>query len=166
MKTLESWLPPIVPVPVLAITLGVSLTWLVLQRTTFGARLRALGSNPSVVTRSGYSLVSTRVLAYGLAGTLGVVSGLLMSAKIGSGNVDAGGGFTLLSIAAVILGGGTFSGGRAPVWGVLFGALTLSFVVTLLTILRFPGEAQAAVQAGILVVALAGRIAINRMAKS
>lgn len=166
LRSLETWLPPIVPVPVVIIVVAVALVWLITQRTTFGVRIRALGSNPMVVTRAGYSLATTRALAYGLAGVLGVCGGLVMSAKIGSGNVAAGDGYTLLSIAAVILGGGTFSGGRAPVWGALFGALTLSFVVTLLTILRVPGEIQSAVQAAIIFAALAGRIVIERVAKS
>lgn len=160
-----SWTPPLVPAPLLVIVVATAIMWLVVQRTALGARLRALGSNPMVLTRSGQSPLLTRMSAYALAGVLGILGGLALSAEIGGGDVASSNGYTLVSVAAVILGGGTFFGGRAGAWGAMFGAVTLGLLTVLLTFLNLPSSVQPAIQGAIVFVALTGRLIVEKVIK-
>ena len=160
-----SWAPPLIPVPVVVVVLAAVLVWMLVQRTGWGTRVRALGSNPVALARSGTSLLFTRMGAYALAGVLGILGGLALSGQIASGDVNSSSDYTLVSVAAVILGGGTFFGGRAGVWGTLFGATTLGLLTVLLTLLNLPSTLQPAIQGAIVFLALAGRLLVEKVVK-
>ena len=158
------WRPPfLVPLPLVTMTAATATTWFVMQRTTLGLRFRSLGSNPVALVRSGDSLLRTRMLAYATVGLLGVLAGITLTAEIGGGDVNAVPGYTLSSIAAVILGGGIFTGGRAVAWGTLFGAVTLGLLTVLLTLLNLSSNLQPAVQGLIVIAVLAGRLVVERV---
>lgn len=160
-----AWTPPLFPVPVVVVVVAVALVWLLTQRTGWGTQVRALGSNPIALARSGTSLLLTRMSAYALAGVLGILGGLALSGQIASGDVNASSDYTLVSVAAVILGGGTFFGGRAGVWGALFGASTLGLLTVLLTLLNLPSALQPAIEGAIVFLALAGRLVVEKVVK-
>ncbi|QHQ36299.1 ABC transporter permease [Algicella marina] len=157
------WQPPLlIPAPIVTMVLATALTWVVMQRTSLGVRFRGLGSNPVALARSGASLLRTRMLAYATVGVLGVLAGLTLTAEIGGGDVNAVPGYTLTTVAAVILGGGMFTGGRAVAWGTLFGSVTLGLLTVLLTLLQFSSNLQPAVQGLIVIAVLAGRLVVER----
>ena len=160
------WKPPIlIPLPIITMVLATAVTWFVIQRTAVGLRFRSLGSNRVALVRSGGSMLRTRMLAYGTVGVLGVVAGIALTAEIGGGDVNAVPGYTLTTIAAVILGGGVFTGGRAVAWGTLFGAVTLGLLTVLLTLLNLSSNLQPAVQGSIVIAVLAGRLVVERVVK-
>ncbi len=160
------WKPPFsVPAPLVTMIIATALTWFVTRRTGLGVRFRTLGSNPVALMRSGSSLVATRMLAYGTVGVLGVLAGIALTAEIGGGDVNAVPGYTLTTVAAVILGGGMFTGGRAVAWGTLAGAVTLGLLTVLLTLLSLSSNLQPAVQGGIVIAVLAGRLVVERMTR-
>lgn len=157
------WQPPfLIPAPIVTMVVATAITWFVMQRTSLGVRFRSLGSNPVALARSGASLLRTRMLAYATVGVLGVLAGLTLTAEIGGGDVNAVPGYTLTTVAAVILGGGMFTGGRAVAWGTLFGAITLGLLTVLLTLLQFSSNLQPAVQGVIVIAVLAGRLVVER----
>lgn len=161
-----AWRPPLsIPAPLITMIVATAITWLMMQRTGLGARFRGLGSNPTVLARSGASLLLTRMLAYSTAGILGVLAGITLTAEIGGGDVNAVPGYTLTTIAAVILGGGMFTGGRGVAWGTLFGAVTLGLMTVLLTLLNLSSNLQPAVQGSIVIAVLAGRMVVERMTR-
>lgn len=160
------WKPPLsIPAPLVSMLLATALTWFVTRRTGLGVRFRSLGSNPVALARSGGSLVVTRMLAYTVVGVLGVLAGITLTAEIGGGDVNAVPGYTLTTVAAVILGGGMFTGGRAVAWGTLAGAITLGLLTVLLTLLSLSSNIQPAVQGFIVIAVLAGRLVVERMAR-
>ncbi|GAB4394220.1 MAG: ABC transporter permease [Kiloniellaceae bacterium] len=160
------WRPPLsVPAPVVTMIAATAITWYVTKRTGLGVRFRSLGSNPVALARSGASLLVTRMLAYGTVGVLGVLAGITLAAEIGGGDVNAVPGYTLTTIAAVILGGGMFTGGRVVAWGTLFGAVTLGLLTVLLTLLNLSSNLQPAVQGLIVIAVLAGRLIVERVAR-
>jgi ribose transport system permease protein len=160
------WKPPLsIPAPLVTMVLATALTWFVTRRTGLGVRFRSLGSNPVALVRSGGSLVVTRMLAYAVVGVLGVLAGITLTAEIGGGDVNAVPGYTLTTVAAVILGGGMFTGGRAVAWGTLAGAITLGLLTVLLTLLSLSSNIQPAVQGFIVIAVLAGRLVVERMAR-
>ena len=158
------WKPPLsIPAPLVTMVAATALTWFVTRRTGLGVRFRSLGSNPVALMRSGSSLVVTRMLAYAMVGVLGVLAGITLTAEIGGGDVNAVPGYTLTTVAAVILGGGMFTGGRAVAWGTLAGAITLGLLTVLLTLLSLSSNLQPAVQGFIVIAVLAGRLVVERM---
>ncbi len=158
------WRPPLlVPTPVITMIVATAITWFIMQRTGVGVRFRSLGSNPVALVRSGASLLRTRMLAYATVGILGVLAGVTLAAEIGGGDVNAVPGYTLTTIAAVILGGGMFTGGRAVAWGTLFGAVTLGLLTVLLTLMNLSSNLQPAVQGLIVIAVLAGRLVVERV---
>jgi ribose transport system permease protein len=158
------WKPPVfIPTPIITMVLATAVTWFIMQRTAVGLRLRSLGSNPVALVRSGGSMLRTRMLAYGTVGVLGVLAGVTLTGEIGGGDVNAVPGYTLTTIAAVILGGGMFTGGRAVAWGTLFGAVTLGLLTVLLTLLNLSSNLQPAVQGLIVIAVLAGRLVAERV---
>lgn len=160
------WKPPLaIPLPVFTMVAATAITWFITQRTGIGVRFRSLGSNPVALIRSGASPLRVRMTAYATVGILGVLAGITLSAEIGGGDVNAVPGYTLTTIAAVILGGGMFTGGRAVAWGTLFGAVTLGLLTVLLTLLNLSSNIQPAVQGIIVIAVLAGRLVVERVTR-
>ena len=104
--------PPFVPLPIVAAIVIAAVVHFGLMRTSYGAILRGAGGNQVALGRAGWSLLRTKVTLFALAGLFGVLSGLALIGITTSGDANIGNGYTLLSIAGVILGGGEFVGGR------------------------------------------------------
>ena len=134
-----------------------------LMRTSYGAILRGSGGNPAALGRAGWSLLGTKVALFALAGLFGVLSGMALIGITTSADANIGNGYTLLSIAGVILGGGEFVGGRVSPIGAVIGALTLALAASpLLTFMHIPPDWQVAANGAILIVVLAARVLISR----
>jgi ribose transport system permease protein len=159
------WAPPLVPGSVIVVVVATAAVWWLMMRTGVGVRLRGFGSNPVAVTRAGTSALGTRVLAYAIVAVLGILAGLALTSEIGGGDVHSADGYTLTSVAAVILGGGTFFGGRSAAWGTLFGATALGLLTVLLSLLQLPSNIQPAIQGAIVIAALAGRLLVEKVVK-
>ena len=104
----------------LAIALEVAL-----RRTRWGLQLRAVGSNEEAARRLGTKTTRVVVLAYVACSALTFGGGVMLMAQLGTGDPTAGVGYTLASIAAVVLGGASIFGGRGAFIGALFGAALL-----------------------------------------
>jgi ribose transport system permease protein len=153
---------PFVPFPIVAAILIGVLVHLGLMRTSYGAILRGSGGNPLAIGRAGWSLLKTKVVMFALAGVFGVFSGLALIGLTTSADANIGKGYTLLSIAGVILGGGEFVGGRVSPIGAVIGALTLTLAGTLLNFMRISPDWQVGAEGAILIIVLAARALINR----
>jgi ribose transport system permease protein len=153
---------PYIPFPVIAALVIAGLIHMGLMRTSYGVILRGSGGNPGAVARAGWSLLKTKVVMFALAGVFGVLSGLALIGLTTSADANIGKGYTLLSIAGVILGGGEFVGGRVSPIGAVIGALTLTLTGSLLNFMRISPDWQVGAQGAILIVVLAARTVINR----
>jgi ribose transport system permease protein len=163
LQSLTSFKPPFIPLPILAAVIIAAVVHFGLMRTSYGAVLRGSGGNPAAIARAGWSLLRTKVVLFALTGCFGVLSGLALIGNTSSGDANIGNGYTLLSIAGVILGGGEFVGGRVSPIGAVIGALTLALAASsLLTFMRIPPDWQVAANGAILIVVLAARALISR----
>ena len=99
---------------------------------------------------------------FAFASLFGVLSGLSLIGLTTSADANIGKGYTLLSIAGVILGGGEFVGGRVSPIGAVLGALTLTLAGSLLNFMRISPDWQVGAQGAILIIVLAARAIINR----
>ena len=155
--------PPFVPFPIIAAVLIAVVAHYGLMRTSYGAVLRGAGGNPQAIGRSGWSLLKIKMVMFGLAGLFGVLSGMALIGTTTSADANIGNGYTLLSIAGVILGGGEFVGGRVSPFGAVIGALTLALAASpLLTFMHIPPDWQVGANGAILIVVLAARVLISR----
>jgi ribose transport system permease protein len=155
--------PPWIPFPIVAALLIAAVAHFGLMRTSYGTILRGSGGNPIAIGRAGWSLLTTKVTAFALAGAFGVLSGMALIGITTSGDANIGNGYTLLSIAGVILGGGEFVGGRVSPVGAVIGALTLALAASpLLTFMHIPPDWQVGANGAILVIVLAARALIGR----
>ena len=157
---------PYVPFPIVAALVIAVLVHVGLMRTSYGAILRGSGGNPNAIGRAGWSLLKTKIVMFALAGVFGVFSGLALIGLTTSADANIGKGYTLLSIAGVILGGGEFVGGRVSPIGAVIGALTLTLAGSLLNFMRISPDWQVGAQGGILIIVLAARAMINRTDRS
>ena len=155
--------PPFVPFPIIAAVLIAVVAHYGLMRTSYGAVLRGAGGNPQAIGRSGWSLLKIKMVMFGLAGVFGVLSGMALIGTTTSADANIGNGYTLLSIAGVILGGGEFVGGRVSPIGAVIGALTLALAASpLLTFMHIPPDWQVGANGAILIIVLAARVLISR----
>jgi ribose transport system permease protein len=152
----------LVPFPVIATALIAVLAWFGLMRASYGAILRGAGGNPRAIERAGWSLLKARMVMFGLAGIFGLLAGLALIGLTTSGQANIAERYTLLSIAGVILGGGSFVGGRVSPVGAVLGAITLTLTASFLTFLRISPEWQIGAQGAILIIVLALRALIDR----
>jgi ribose transport system permease protein len=157
---------PYVPFPIVAALVIAILVHVGLMRTSYGAILRGSGGNPNAIGRAGWSLLKTKIVMFALAGVFGVFSGLALIGLTTSADANIGRGYTLLSIAGVILGGGEFVGGRVSPIGAVIGALTLTLAGSLLNFMRISPDWQVGAQGGILIIVLAARAMINQTDRS
>jgi ribose transport system permease protein len=163
LMVLMGFKPPFVPFPIVAALAIGLITHFGLMRTSYGTILRGAGGNSQAIARAGWSLLRAKMIMFGLAGLFGVFSGLALIGTTSSGDANIGNGYTLLSIAGVILGGGEFVGGRVSPIGAVIGALTLALAASsLLTFMHIPPDWQVAANGAILIIVLAARVLISR----
>jgi len=154
---------PFVPFPIVAAVVIAMVVHFGLMRSAYGTVLRGAGGNAQAIGRAGWSLLKTKVVMFALTGTFGVISGMALIGITTSGDANIGNGYTLLSIAGVILGGGEFVGGRVSPIGAVIGALTLALAASpLLTFMNIPPDWQVAANGVILISVLAARALISR----
>jgi ribose transport system permease protein len=124
-----------------AVWLLIALTALlavVLARTAFGGRVRAIGSNPEAAVFSGIPLDRVRIQVLTLTGLCAGLAGVLTTAFFASGDPTVGVGYELLAIAACIIGGTPLRGGTGSVPGAVLGSLILSVVASALVFFGVP----------------------------
>jgi len=155
--------PPLIPFPIIAAVAIGLIVHFGLMRTSFGAILRGAGGNPVAIRRAGWSLLKTKIVMFTLAGIFGVLSGMALIGITTSADANIGNGYTLLSIAGVILGGGEFVGGRVSPMGAVIGALTLALAAnSLLSFMHIPPDWQVGANGAILIIVLAARVVLSR----
>jgi ribose transport system permease protein len=98
---------------------------ILLKKTRLGRYIYAVGGNEVAAKLSGVNVKKVKLLVYTIAGGLSAVGGLIVTSRLNSATPIAGEGFELDSIAAVVIGGTSLSGGRGSVFGTVLGALII-----------------------------------------
>jgi ribose transport system permease protein len=114
-----------VPMPVWITAALVAVFVVITRRTKFGRYLYAVGGNERAALLTGLRVNRIKVWVYTLGGGLAGVAGLLVTARLDSAQPNAGLGYELDSIAAVVIGGTSLSGGRGSVMGTVLGCLII-----------------------------------------
>lgn len=130
------------------------LMWLLLERTTFGRNLFAIGVNRITARLSGVNVTTMNLATYALAGALAGFGGFLLVGNTGVVHLQLGQPFLFPSIAAVAVGGTLLSGGRANVLGTLLGACVIQLVRYTLLANGVPDSAALVVKAAMIIIAV------------
>ena len=128
------------------------LIWLLLERTTFGRNLFAIGVNRVTARLSGVNVTVMNLATYALAGALAGFGGFLLVGNTGVVHLQLGQPFLFPSIAAVAVGGTLLSGGKGSYWGTMAGAIVLTLITSLLTTMQMPESVRRMVLGGTLLI--------------
>jgi ribose transport system permease protein len=128
---------------------------IVLRNTVFGRRVFALGSNEAAARACGIATDRLKVWIYGLAGLLFGLAGVMQMSRLRQGDPTVAAGSELDIIAAVVIGGGSLSGGEGSIVGSMIGALIMAFLRNGCQQIGWPNYIQEIIIGGIIVVAVA-----------
>ncbi|WP_349295430.1 ATP-binding cassette domain-containing protein (plasmid) [Thioclava sp. 'Guangxiensis'] len=132
---------PVTLAAIVAVMLAVGLE-LVLMRTAFGKKLRALGSDGSSAAKLGAKRKVLLPAAFALNGFLVGLAGLILAATVGVGSGTTGANYSLMAITAVVLGGAVISGGMGSFIATIFGALLIQLTFSATTFMQVGTEWQ------------------------
>lgn len=114
-----------IPVPVIIMLISFFILYILLHKMTFGRKTYALGGNEKAAFVSGIKVNITKTWIYVISGIMSSAAGMILISRLSSAQPDAGTGFEMDAIAAVVLGGTSLAGGRGRIFGTLIGALII-----------------------------------------
>jgi ribose/xylose/arabinose/galactoside ABC-type transport system permease subunit/ABC-type sugar transport system substrate-binding protein len=114
-----------VPIPVIVMFVLVLLGYLLLNRTSFGRRVAALGGNEQVALLTGLHVTRIKIFVFAISGFCSAVAGILLASRLNSGQPTLANGYELDAIAAVVIGGTSLFGGSGSILGTLIGAAVM-----------------------------------------
>ncbi|RDG19315.1 ribose ABC transporter permease [Leuconostoc pseudomesenteroides] len=114
-----------IPVPVIIMLISFFILYILLHKMTFGRKTYALGGNEKAAFVSGIKVNITKTWIYVISGIMSSAAGMILISRLSSAQPDAGTGFEMDAIAAVVLGGTSLAGGRGRIFGTLIGALVI-----------------------------------------
>ena len=144
-----------VPVPVWISASLVIVFVVVSKKMRFGRYIYAVGGNERTAKLSGLNVDRIKVAVYTLAGGLSAIAGLIVTSRLDSAQPNAGTGYELDSIAAVVIGGTSLSGGRGSVLGTVIGCLIIGVLNSGLVLLDVSPFWQQVVKGGVILLAVA-----------
>lgn len=143
---------PVIVLIMLAVTVVVQLF---LSLTKHGRRMYAIGGNPEAARLSGIRTVRYKVAAYVISALLASLGGILLASRIGSSQVNAGGGYLMDAVAAAYIGFSLAGSGKPNALGTLVGAVILGVLQNGLVMLSVPYYAMDIIKGLVLALALA-----------
>lgn len=140
--------------PVWITILCLGLLGVVLNATVFGKNVLAIGGNPEAARLAGVPVDRVRIIVFSLQGLVAGLAGIVLAARITSGQPNTSQGLELAVISACVLGGVSLSGGVASIFGVIVGVLIMGAAQNALNLLDVPTFYQYVVRGGILLLAV------------
>jgi ribose transport system permease protein len=143
-----------IPVIVIFTVIGALLAFVVQSRTRFGTRLYALGSNPLAARFAGLRTMRLTVMTYAVCAVLAGITGMLLVGYSNGATLRMGEPYLLPSVAAVVIGGSSISGGRGSFLGTLAGALLLTILDMIISSLGFSQGWRTVISGAIILFAI------------
>ncbi|AMA73932.1 MULTISPECIES: ABC transporter permease subunit [Aneurinibacillus] len=144
----------VIPVPVLWMLGCFAVLYFILKKTAFGRRIYAIGGNEEAAILSGIKADRVKIYIYALTGLLSALAGVILTSRLNSAQANAGMGYELDAIAAVVLGGTSLSGGRGWIFGTLIGAMIIGVLNNGLNLLEVSSFYQQVVKGAVILLAV------------
>jgi ribose transport system permease protein len=151
-----------VPVPVVFAAVGLVVAAVILYRTRFGNYVYAVGGNEASAILAGIDAGRVKLLVYTLSGTFAAIGGLVLTARVRSGQPLLASGLELQAIAAVVIGGVSLFGGRGRLAGTVWGVILIGILANGLDLIQVSTFVQQIVIGVVIVAAVAGTIMFRR----
>ncbi len=155
-----------IPFPVYIFVAVFGLVYFLMNYTSFGRAVYAVGGNLEAARLSGIDVWKTKTLALGLTGIFTAIAGVLIASQILSGSASAARGWELDVISAVIIGGTSLFGGKGTIRGTLIGVLFLGVIVNGMTLLNVSEYWQYVVRGALIIGAVLMNHAMEQRAKA
>ena len=146
--------PDGIPIPAIILAASFFIILFIMGYTTTGRATYAVGGNPESARLSGINVGKTKIFVFITVQILAVISGFMTSGQVMSGTYSFGKGWELDVIAAVVVGGTSFTGGIGTIWGTLVGVIFMGVLTNGMTILNFDIYVQFIVKAVIVFLAV------------
>lgn len=144
----------LIPLPLVIVVFVALTAHFLLINTKLGRYCYAIGSNIEAARYAGVRVSRYQVMAYAILGALTGLAGAIESARLVTGQPTSGEGYELRVIAAVVIGGGSLSGGQGSVTGTIIGALTMGVLANGSNLLGISSFAQQVVIGAVIVLAV------------
>jgi len=142
---------PVLVYIVLLLAAGIHL---ILNKTSYGRSLLALGQNYEAARLAGVKVIRVELITYMFSSVLAAMTGLLIAARVRGAFLGMGDSYMLESVASIVIGGALISGGRANPAGALAGALFLGLIVTAMQLMGFGLGAQNVAKGLLIIIVL------------
>lgn len=143
-----------VPVPVLVAIVAIIAMWIFMERMRTGAHIYAVGGNLKAAVLSAIDAKRTLIVAYGTCALFASVAGLLLTARVESGEANLGGSIALESIAACVIAGVSLRGGIGRVGNVVLGAFFIALAKNGMNLAQISSYMQMVLLGGLLILAV------------
>ena len=143
-----------IPLIIMFAVLIAVLSTFIVQRTTYGRQLIAVGQNINAAHFAGVNTDRVQMTSFMISGVLSALAGILLSARVGGAFLGMGDSYLLETVGAVVIGGTLIFGGRTTVVGTLFGCLFLVLTVTAMQVAGFPIGLQNILKGALIILVL------------
>ncbi len=152
------------PAPLLVVGLAL-LIWYVITKRTLFRYIMAVGGNEAAADAAGINVIAVKMKAFIVSGIFTSLAAIAITCQAASGDASIGQPFTLQSVAAVIVGGVAFSGGRGKMTGAVAGALVFGFLTNVVFFANIPSLYQDLIR-GLIIIAALGIAIIPNLRKT
>ena len=150
----QGYLGGVVPVQFSILLTAIAAYWVLLHRSVIGRTLYVVGFSPGGARYAGIPVQRRVALLYFLSGVVSSVAAIIYVAHLGQAKSDAGTGYELAAITAVVLGGTSVFGGRGTVWGTVLGLFAISVLQNGLRLAALPSEMTGVLTGVVLVLTI------------
>lgn len=143
-----------IPIPIYITALVFMLAYYILKHTRFGRYVYAIGGNEEATKLSGINVDKIKIYVYAISGALSALAGIIVTSRLSSAQPQAGSGYELDAIAAVILGGTSLAGGRGNIFGTIVGALIIGILNNSLNLMNVSSYYQLLAKGSVILIAI------------
>ncbi len=155
-----------IPFPVILMIVVFVILYFLLHKTAFGKSVYALGGNETAAHIAGVKSNKVKVAIYTISGIMSAVSGLIITSRLGSATPQAGSGYEMFAIAAVVLGGTSLMGGKGRLSGTIIGVLIIGVLNNGLNIIGVSAFWQQVVEGIVILIAVLIDVLRSRASKN
>lgn len=143
-----------IAVPIIILVLIILLCWFLSKKTIFGKEVYAVGGNEKTALFSAINVDFVKIRVYMLSALFTTIAAVILTSRLNSAQPNAGSGYELDAIAAVVLGGASMSGGKGKIWGTVIGILLIGVLNNGLNILNVSSFYQDVVKGVVILFAV------------
>lgn len=142
------------PIPVLLLIIVYVIVYYILNMTSFGRHVYAIGGNEEAARLSGINVVGTKILAHLMCGLLAGVAGIMVTARVASATPTAGDGYEMDAIASAVIGGISLRGGEGQVLFTIAGAIIIGMLNNILNLMNISSYFQTIIKGVVILIAV------------